>query len=70
MKIENVKFNEDGLVPAIVQDAVSKEVLTLAYMNEESLKSQLKQKKRGFLAARQELWHKGATSEIHSELSQ
>ena len=39
MTIENIKFNSDGLVPAIVQDAVSKEVLTLAYMNEESIEA-------------------------------
>lgn len=63
MKIENVKFNEDGLVPAIVQDAVSKEVLTLAYMNEESLKKSVETKETWFFSrSRQELWHKGATS--------
>ncbi|MEE6134087.1 bifunctional phosphoribosyl-AMP cyclohydrolase/phosphoribosyl-ATP diphosphatase HisIE [Priestia sp. GS2] len=63
MKIENVKFNEDGLVPAIVQDAVSKEVLTLAYMNEESLKKSIETKETWFFSrSRQELWHKGATS--------
>ncbi|MCY8130604.1 bifunctional phosphoribosyl-AMP cyclohydrolase/phosphoribosyl-ATP pyrophosphatase, partial [Bacillus spizizenii] len=33
---DELRFNEDGLIPAIVQDAVSKEVLTLAYMNKES----------------------------------
>ncbi|MDT2044963.1 MULTISPECIES: bifunctional phosphoribosyl-AMP cyclohydrolase/phosphoribosyl-ATP diphosphatase HisIE [Bacillaceae] len=63
MKVENVKFNEDGLVPAIVQDAVSKEVLTLAYMNEESLKKSIETKETWFFSrSRQELWHKGATS--------
>lgn len=63
MKIENVKFNEDGLVPAIVQDSVSKEVLTLAYMNEESLKKSVETKETWFFSrSRQELWHKGATS--------
>ena len=36
--INNLKFDENGLIPAIVQDAVSKEVLTLAYMNRESLR--------------------------------
>lgn len=61
--IENIKFDQNGLVPAIVQDAVSKEVLTLAYMNEESLKKTLETKETWFYSrSRQELWHKGATS--------
>lgn len=38
MNIAELKFDENGLIPAVVQDAVSKEVLTVAYMNEESLK--------------------------------
>ncbi|WP_226671474.1 bifunctional phosphoribosyl-AMP cyclohydrolase/phosphoribosyl-ATP diphosphatase HisIE [Metabacillus litoralis] len=61
--IENVKFDEKGLVPAIVQDATSKEVLTLAYMNEKSLKKTLETKETWFYSrSRQELWHKGGTS--------
>jgi phosphoribosyl-ATP pyrophosphohydrolase/phosphoribosyl-AMP cyclohydrolase len=61
--IENIKFDQNGLVPAIVQDAVSKEVLTLAYMNEESLKRTIETKETWFYSrSRQELWHKGATS--------
>lgn len=63
MTIENIKFNSDGLVPAIVQDAVSKEVLTLAYMNEESLQKSINTRETWFYSrSRQELWHKGATS--------
>ncbi|WP_375346168.1 bifunctional phosphoribosyl-AMP cyclohydrolase/phosphoribosyl-ATP diphosphatase HisIE [Priestia megaterium] len=63
MTIENIKFNSDGLVPAIVQDAVSKEVLTLAYMNEESLQKSIDTRETWFYSrSRQELWHKGATS--------
>lgn len=63
MTIENIKFNSDGLVPAIVQDAVSKEVLTLAYMNEESLQKSIDTCETWFYSrSRQELWHKGATS--------
>lgn len=63
MNIENVKFDEKGLVPAIVQDAVSKEVLTLAYMNKESLEKTLETNETWFYSrSRQELWHKGATS--------
>lgn len=59
----NIKFNKDGLIPAIVQDATSKEVLTLAYMNEESLQKTLETKETWFYSrSRQELWHKGATS--------
>jgi phosphoribosyl-AMP cyclohydrolase / phosphoribosyl-ATP pyrophosphohydrolase len=63
IETNQIKFDEKGLVPAIVQDAVSKEVLTLAYMNEESLKKSLETKETWFYSrSRQELWHKGATS--------
>ncbi|PLS06972.1 bifunctional phosphoribosyl-AMP cyclohydrolase/phosphoribosyl-ATP diphosphatase HisIE [Neobacillus cucumis] len=59
----NVKFDEKGLVPAIVQDADTKEVLTLAYMNEESLEKTIETGETWFYSrSRQELWHKGATS--------
>ncbi|MED3625743.1 bifunctional phosphoribosyl-AMP cyclohydrolase/phosphoribosyl-ATP diphosphatase HisIE [Bacillus subtilis] len=56
-------FNEDGLIPAIVQDAASKEVLTLAYMNKESYEKTLETKETWFYSrSRQALWHKGETS--------
>jgi phosphoribosyl-AMP cyclohydrolase / phosphoribosyl-ATP pyrophosphohydrolase len=59
----NVKFDENGLLPAIVQDAVTKEVLTLAYMNKESLDKSVETRETWFYSrSRQELWHKGATS--------
>jgi len=59
----NVKFDENGLLPAVVQDAVTKEVLTLAYMNKESLEKSLETRETWFYSrSRQELWHKGATS--------
>ena len=59
----NLKFNEQGLIPAIVQDADTGEVLTLAYMNEESLRLTLESKEVWFYSrSRQELWHKGETS--------
>ncbi|MGX6445324.1 bifunctional phosphoribosyl-AMP cyclohydrolase/phosphoribosyl-ATP diphosphatase HisIE [Neobacillus sp. K501] len=59
----NVKFDEKGLIPAIVQDAETKEVLTLAYMNEESLGRTLDTGETWFYSrSRQELWHKGETS--------
>lgn len=63
MNRKNIKFDENGLVSAIVQDAQSKEVLTLAYMNEESLARTLETRETWFWSrSRQELWHKGATS--------
>ncbi|WP_315906264.1 bifunctional phosphoribosyl-AMP cyclohydrolase/phosphoribosyl-ATP diphosphatase HisIE [Priestia koreensis] len=63
MNIEAIKFNAQGLVPAIVQDAGSKEVLTLAYMNKESLEKSIETGETWFYSrSRQELWHKGATS--------
>jgi phosphoribosyl-ATP pyrophosphohydrolase/phosphoribosyl-AMP cyclohydrolase len=58
-----VKFDEHGLVPAIVQDALTREVLTLAYMNRESLERTLETGETWFWSrSRNELWHKGATS--------
>ena len=61
--MEQIKYDGEGLVPAIVQDAVSKEVLMLAYMNQESLQQTLKTGKTWFWSrSRGELWNKGATS--------
>ncbi|GIN11981.1 histidine biosynthesis bifunctional protein HisIE [Shouchella clausii] len=58
-----IRFDKDGLVPAIVQDANSKAVLTLAYMNEESLQKTIETKETWFYSrSRQQLWHKGETS--------
>lgn len=58
-----VQFDERGLIPAIVQDARSGEVLTLAYMNSESLQKTLATSETWFWSrSRSELWHKGATS--------
>jgi phosphoribosyl-ATP pyrophosphohydrolase/phosphoribosyl-AMP cyclohydrolase len=60
---EEIKFDSNGLVPAIVQDAETKEVLTLAYMNAESLRLTIESGETWFWSrSRQELWHKGATS--------
>ena len=62
-RIEDVKFSEQGLIPAVVQDARTLEVLTLAYMNEESLKRTIQTKQTWFWSrSRKELWHKGETS--------
>jgi len=61
--IDQIKWSEDGLVPAIVQDAASKEVLMLAYMNRESLRRSLDSGETWFWSrSRGELWHKGSTS--------
>ncbi len=61
--IENLKFDEKGLIPAIVQDADSGEVLMLGYMNKESLELTLSSGEVWFYSrSRKELWHKGATS--------
>ncbi|ANE46838.1 phosphoribosyl-ATP pyrophosphatase [Paenibacillus swuensis] len=58
-----LKWDAHGLMPAIVQDAASKEVLMLAYMNEESLKLSVESGETWFWSrSRKALWHKGATS--------
>ena len=63
INIEELKFDEKGLIPAIVVDAVTKRVLTLAYMNKESLQISMEKKKTCFFSrSRQELWLKGETS--------
>lgn len=63
MNLDDVKFDERGLVPAIVQDAATREVLTLAYMNRESLAKTIETQETWFWSrSRQELWHKGETS--------
>ena len=63
MTIEELKFDEKGLIPAIVADAVSGKVLTLAYMNRESLRISLEKGLTCFWSrSRQELWLKGETS--------
>lgn len=63
MNLYDIKYDEKGLIPAIVQDAFTKEVLTLGYMNLDSLKRSLDTKETWFFSrSRQELWHKGATS--------
>jgi phosphoribosyl-AMP cyclohydrolase / phosphoribosyl-ATP pyrophosphohydrolase len=59
----NVKWDEKGLAPAVVQDALSGEVLMLAWMNEESLKRTIESGRATFWSrSRNELWEKGATS--------
>ena len=63
LTIDELKFDSHGLIPAIVVDATSKKVLTLAYMNRESLAISLEEKRTCFWSrSRQELWRKGETS--------
>ncbi len=60
---DEIKYDVNGLVPAIVQDVNTNEVLMLAYMNAESLALTLSTGETHFWSrSRQELWHKGATS--------
>ncbi|MEG0324377.1 MAG: phosphoribosyl-AMP cyclohydrolase [Raoultibacter sp.] len=62
-ELPNLTYNEQGLIPCIVQDAQTNEVLMMAWMNAESIKLTLEQRETWFWSrSRQELWHKGATS--------
>lgn len=61
--IDSLKYDEKGLIPAIIQDYSNKEVLMLGYMNEESLRLTLETKRTWFFSrSRQKLWNKGETS--------
>ena len=63
INLENLKFDEKGLIPAIVVDSVTKKVLTLAYMSKESLRITMEKELTCFYSrSRQELWLKGETS--------
>lgn len=63
INIADLKFDANGLIPAIVVDAITKKVLTLAYMNEESLRISMETGKTCFWSrSRQKLWVKGETS--------
>jgi phosphoribosyl-ATP pyrophosphohydrolase/phosphoribosyl-AMP cyclohydrolase len=63
INVDDIRFDERGLIPAVVQDASTREVLTLAYMNRESLARTLETKQTWFWSrSRNELWHKGETS--------
>jgi phosphoribosyl-ATP pyrophosphohydrolase/phosphoribosyl-AMP cyclohydrolase len=61
--IDKLKFDADGLIPAVVQDGATRRVLTLAYMNRESLEITLREGRTCFWSrSRRELWRKGETS--------
>ena len=63
MDINNLKFDEKGLIPAVVVDYQTNEVLTVAYMNKESLEISIREGRTCFWSrSRQELWRKGETS--------
>jgi phosphoribosyl-AMP cyclohydrolase len=63
IKLAGLKFDRQGLIPAVIQDAQTKEVLMVAYMNKESLRRTLRLKKTCFWSrSRKEYWVKGATS--------
>lgn len=67
--IEKLKFDDKGLIPAIVVDAKTKKVLTLAYMNKESLKISIEKELTCFYSrSRQELWLKGETSSNYQHI--
>lgn len=64
-----MKYNENGLIPAIIHDSITKEILMLGYMNEESFKQTLESKLVTFFSrSRNEIWVKGATSGNYLEL--
>jgi phosphoribosyl-ATP pyrophosphohydrolase/phosphoribosyl-AMP cyclohydrolase len=61
--LEKIKFDNNGLIPVIIQDFADNTVLMLAYMNQEALQKTLKTKQTWFWSrSRQKLWHKGETS--------
>ncbi len=63
LNIDELKFDANGLIPAVVVDAVTKQVLTVAYMNRESLQITMERELTCFYSrSRQELWLKGETS--------
>jgi phosphoribosyl-AMP cyclohydrolase len=67
----NIKWDDKGLAPAIIQDAASNQVLMLGYMNEDSLKLTMESGHAWFWSrSRQELWHKGATSGNYLEVKE
>jgi phosphoribosyl-ATP pyrophosphohydrolase/phosphoribosyl-AMP cyclohydrolase len=63
MKLQNLKFDDDGLIPVVIQDSVSLEVLMVGWMNETTIRMTLEQKRVVFWSrSRNEIWLKGATS--------
>ena len=70
LSINDLKFDSNGLIPAVVVDEVDKKVLTVAYMNRESLEISMKEGKTCFWSrSRQELWRKGETSGSYQHIA-
>ena len=71
VEMDDIIFDEDGLIPAVVQDVDTGEVLVLAYMNREALDKTLSGEDVWFYSrSRQELWHKGETSGNYIKVSE
>ena len=69
MELKELKFDDNGLIPAIVQDHYTKKVLTVAYMNRESLEISVREGRTCFFSrSRGELWRKGETSGNYQEI--
>ena len=69
INIDELKFDEKGLIPAVVVDTVTKKVLTVTYMNKESLKISIEKELTCFFSrSRQELWLKGETSKNYQHI--
>ena len=69
LNVDELKFDKDGLIPAVVVDSESRRVLTVAYMNRESLKISMEKGLTCFWSrSRQELWLKGETSGNHQHV--
>ena len=69
LNIDKLKFDDNGLIPAIIIDYYTKEVLTLAYMNKESLEISINEGKTCFYSrSRKELWRKGETSKNYQHI--
>ena len=69
LNIDKLKFDDNGLIPAIIIDYYTKEVLTLAYMNKESLEISINEGKTCFYSrSREELWRKGETSKNYQHI--
>ncbi|MDT3699073.1 MAG: bifunctional phosphoribosyl-AMP cyclohydrolase/phosphoribosyl-ATP diphosphatase HisIE [Thermincola sp.] len=69
--IDKLKFNTHGLIPAVIQDIESDQVLMMAFMNKESLTKTLESRQTWFWSrSRQELWHKGATSGHYQDVKE
>ncbi len=71
INIDNLKYDEKGLIPAVIQDYNNNEILMVGYMNRESLEISIMEKRTCFYSrSRNELWRKGETSGNTQEITQ